>query len=273
MNKFQGNLDNEVILTHGFIAGLTGAEFSDVVVEIADRPMIAKTLQTMAESVEELADDKTSVFDPFKNKGVKIITNLFSKKILGLYSPAYLNKDRNKLLLVEENIVNVSNQLGFDQEKFFRWVLTHEMFHVAQFNHNDSLLEKELRQRIEDVVKSKDKEKIQEIQAIMTWVEGSADFFMDQEGLLNKEDIQFMRKMVDQRRNKFNFANLLMKLLGNKTGQYLNGKRFADQVSKELGIRAVALPVLKPKLLPTSLEIHSPTEWVDRVHQENSLEK
>jgi uncharacterized protein (DUF2342 family) len=271
MKELEKNLREEVVLTHGFIAGLTGIQFDDVLVEIVDQATIAETLQVMTESVEELGGQEASIFDPIKNKGVRVITNMFSKKILGLYSPAYLNKDQNKLLLVEANIINVSNQLGFEQEKFFRWVLTHEMFHVAQFNYNDRALEENLQSKIKEVVATKDKEKVKEIQAIMTWVEGSADFFMDQEGLLSKEDIDFMREKVDQRRNQFNFANLLMKLLGNKAGQYLTGKKFADQVAQEINPRAVALPVLNPNLLPTSAEIHSPTEWVERAAKESSL--
>lgn len=256
------NLEQKTLESYGFVSGQIGFPFHLVDVDYVSRQETAHELVSIIDDLEARLGQKSGLLGGIKRGGAGVISNLFSKRILGLYCPSYLNNRPDRLILVEENLLNVSDQLGFDYDIFLTWVLTHEMTHVAQFNSFKKELPDTIFSKIESVFSKKGD--VSSLKAAMTWAEGSADFIMDRPGLVSKSDIDSMRRLVNLKRSSFSWMNLIIRLLGNKTGQYVNGYRFSEEVSKKLGPSSVALPIQYPNLLPSPEEINNPDLWVAR---------
>lgn len=256
------NLDYRVSQAQGFVSANIEMPFDLVPVVLAQREGARDQLIEIGESLEKrLEIDQT--FEFIKKRGFSYIASLFSKRILGLYCPDYLDQGRDRLILVPENIQNVSAQLGIEYDTFFTWVLTHEMMHIAQFNYGTRELSRAILEQVSGVLK-KDLD-VGQLKATMTWAEGSADFIMDRPGLIEKSEIEKMREKIDLKRQQINFFNILLRLLGNKTGQYLDGHRFSRNVAEKIGPAAIALPIQNPVFLPTGEEIKDPDIWISRV--------
>ncbi|MFI8437159.1 zinc-dependent metalloprotease [Streptomyces sp. NPDC079020] len=107
--------------------------------------------------------------------------------------------------------------------------------------------------------------------AVMSLLEGHADFVMDGVGPDVVASVGEIREKFQQRRargaSRLDLA--LRKLLGldAKLRQYRDGEKFVRTVVGEVGMDGFNRVWTSPNTLPTKAEIASPADWVARVHR------
>ncbi|MET9219585.1 MULTISPECIES: zinc-dependent metalloprotease [unclassified Streptomyces] len=106
--------------------------------------------------------------------------------------------------------------------------------------------------------------------AVMSLLEGHADFVMDGVGPEVVATVAEIREKFSQRRasGAGRLDQALRKLLGldAKLRQYRDGERFVRAVVDEVGMDGFNRVWTSPNTLPTKAEIAKPAEWVARVH-------
>ncbi|MFD5324701.1 zinc-dependent metalloprotease [Streptomyces sp. NPDC127092] len=107
--------------------------------------------------------------------------------------------------------------------------------------------------------------------AVMSLLEGHADYVMDGVGPDVVPTVTEIREKFQQRRargaSRLDLA--LRKLLGldAKLRQYRDGERFVRAVVDQVGMDGFNRVWTSPNTLPTKTEIASPADWVARVHR------
>ncbi|GAA3840225.1 zinc-dependent metalloprotease [Streptomyces chiangmaiensis] len=106
--------------------------------------------------------------------------------------------------------------------------------------------------------------------AVMSLLEGHADFVMDGVGPDAVPSVAEIREKFQQRRAKgaSRLDLALRKLLGldAKLRQYRDGERFVRSVVEQVGMDGFNRVWTSPNTLPTKAEIATPADWVARVH-------
>jgi coenzyme F420 biosynthesis associated uncharacterized protein len=106
--------------------------------------------------------------------------------------------------------------------------------------------------------------------AVMSLLEGHADFVMDGVGPEVVPTVAEIREKFQQRRAKgaSRLDLALRKLLGldAKLRQYRDGERFVRAVVDQAGIDAFNRVWTSPNTLPTKAEIAKPADWIARMH-------
>ncbi|MFC4033549.1 zinc-dependent metalloprotease [Streptomyces polygonati] len=106
--------------------------------------------------------------------------------------------------------------------------------------------------------------------AVMSLLEGHADYVMDGVGPQVVATVAEIREKFSQRRasGAGRLDQALRKLLGldAKLRQYRDGERFVRAVVDEVGMDGFNRVWTSPNTLPTKAEIAKPAEWVTRVH-------
>ncbi|MFF0161916.1 zinc-dependent metalloprotease [Streptomyces sp. NPDC005263] len=107
--------------------------------------------------------------------------------------------------------------------------------------------------------------------AVMSLLEGHADFVMDGVGPEVVPTVAEIREKFQQRRAKgaSRLDLALRKLLGldAKLRQYRDGERFVRAVVDQVGVDGFNRVWTSPNTLPTKAEIAKPADWVARVHR------
>ncbi|MGA5702148.1 zinc-dependent metalloprotease [Peterkaempfera bronchialis] len=107
--------------------------------------------------------------------------------------------------------------------------------------------------------------------AVMSLLEGHADFVMDGVGPEVVPSVAEIREKFQQRRAKGagRLDLLLRRLLGldAKLRQYQDGAAFVREVVERVGMEGFNRVWTSPNTLPTRDEIHDPAAWVSRVHK------
>ncbi|MEU0985755.1 zinc-dependent metalloprotease [Streptomyces sp. NPDC005953] len=107
--------------------------------------------------------------------------------------------------------------------------------------------------------------------AVMSLLEGHADFVMDGVGPAVVPSVAEIREKFQQRRARgaSRLDQALRKLLGldAKLRQYRDGERFVRAVVEEVGMDGFNRVWTSPNTLPTKSEIAKPADWVARVHR------
>jgi coenzyme F420 biosynthesis associated uncharacterized protein len=211
-----------------------------------------------------------------------------------------------RLLFVAPNLESARARLGVDRNLFMSWIALHEATHAVQFaavpwlrGHIGGLAQELLASAAIDVepgeflgriVRLNPKELVRaaaagqlatllwsepqrrlmdELLAVMTLVEGYAEHVMDAVGDQLSPGYADLRRSLDRDRERRGLLDrVVSRLLGLelKLSQYRRGKAFADAVAGEAGIRALNRAWRKPDALPTSSELDSPEDWMERVH-------
>ncbi|AJE83288.1 hypothetical protein SLNWT_2912 [Streptomyces albus] len=216
-----------------------------------------------------------------------------------------------RLLLVAPNIVHVERELDVAPHDFRLWVCLHEETHRTQFSavpwlrdHLEgeiqsflsetevdpmTVLERvreaaqslsggrpegeegEGRSLVELVQTPAQREILARVTAVMSLLEGHADYVMDGVGPAVVPSVAEIREKFQQRRAKgaSRLDAALRKLLGldAKLRQYRDGERFVRAVVKEVGMDGFNRVWTSPNTLPTKAEIAKPADWVARVHR------
>ncbi|MFJ1564732.1 zinc-dependent metalloprotease [Streptomyces erythrochromogenes] len=130
------------------------------------------------------------------------------------------------------------------------------------------------RSLVELVQTPEQREILARLTAVMSLLEGHADFVMDGVGPQVVPSVAEIREKFQQRRasgaGRLDVA--LRKLLGldAKLRQYRDGERFVRAVVGQVGMDGFNRVWTSPNTLPTKAEIDRPADWVARVHGKGS---
>lgn len=228
-----------------------------------------------------------------------------SGKVLGQYE--VFTGDPGQLLLVAPNIVEAEQKLGADPRDFRLWVCLHEVTHRTQFtavpwlrSHflgevqafvdaaradgvpladrlregvgalADAVRNPESRASVLDVVQTPAQRAVLDrLTAVMTLLEGHAEFVMDGVGPEVVPTVADIRRKFNRRRQAANpLEKLLRRLLGVevKLRQYAEGRNFVHAVVERVGMDGFNQVYASAENLPKLEEITNPEAWVARVH-------
>src|ERR1700712_4954958 len=228
-----------------------------------------------------------------------------SSRVLGQYE---IFGTGGRLLLVAPNIVATERKLGVDPSDFRLWVCLHEVTHqlqftavpwlrgylegeVARFVEATDLSPEALRQGLQDVLKSlvdavrgseggpseglmalirnpAQRQVLDGMTAVMSLVEGHAEYVMDGVGPDVVPSVRTLRKRFAQRRKGIGPVDrVLRRLLGleQKMKQYADGHTFVAGVVERVGMEGFNRVWESPETLPRIEELTDPQRWVDRV--------
>ena len=226
-----------------------------------------------------------------------------STKVLGQYD---LAPDGDPaLLLVAPNIVATERDIEAVPRDFRLWVCLHEETHRVQFEGVPWLREhvidsaraltsdlmpdgEALRARLEQmatqlprlfsgdsqgltelVITPAQRERLADVTAVMSLLEGHADVVMDDVGPEHVPTVATIRARFTKRRKGAGAVDrLLRRLLGleAKMRQYRDGATFVRTVQDAVGVDGFNAVWTSPETLPTAREITEPAAWVQRVH-------
>jgi len=236
---------------------------------------------------------------------VGFILGFLSGKVLGQFDPLGGDPARpGRLLLVAPNIVKVERELGADPTDFRLWVCLHESTHRLQFtavpwlrDHFQSLVadfadkvdtdpgrmlsravaalkgeaarDGDRLSWLESIQSPEQRAVFDRVMALMSLLEGHADYVMDAVGPTVVPSVTSIRTSFTERRRKGSgpIDRLLRALLGMdmKLAQYVNGGAFVRGVVDAVGMTRFNAVWQSPETLPTRGEIADPAAWVRRV--------
>ncbi|NLU80285.1 zinc-dependent metalloprotease [Micromonospora sp. HNM0581] len=227
-----------------------------------------------------------------------------SGRVLGQYE--VFSADPGQLLLVAPNIVDVERKLGADPRDFRLWVCLHEVTHRTQFTAvpwmrayflgevqafvdaaqgGEHLLERlrrgvstladtvrdpQSRSSVLDIVQTPGQRAVLDrLTALMTLLEGHAEFVMDGVGPQVIPSVERIRAGFNRRREAGNpVEKTIRRLIGIdvKMRQYAEGRRFVHAVVDRVGMAGFNRVFESPLTLPRLSELSEPDAWVARVH-------
>ncbi|SFY22572.1 zinc-dependent metalloprotease [Streptomyces atratus] len=127
------------------------------------------------------------------------------------------------------------------------------------------------RSLVELVQTPSQREILSRLTAVMSLLEGHADYVMDGVGPEVVSSVGEIREKFQQRRARGagRLDQALRKLLGldAKLRQYRDGERFVRAVVDEVGMDGFNRVWTSPNTLPTKAEIAKPADWIARVHR------
>ncbi|MFG1605840.1 zinc-dependent metalloprotease [Actinoplanes sp. NPDC049265] len=228
-----------------------------------------------------------------------------SGRVLGQYE--VFSGEPGQLLLNAPNIVEVERKLDADPRDFRLWVCLHEVTHRTQFTAvpwmrgyflgevqaftdasqagaehilerlrrgvatlSDALRDPESRASVLDIVQTPaQKAVLDRLTALMTLLEGHAEFVMDGVGPEVIPSVESIRAKFNRRREGGNPLEMaIRRLLGIevKMRQYAEGRKFVHGVVERVGMSGFNKIFESPLTLPRLDELGDPDAWVARVH-------
>lgn len=205
---------------------------------------------------------------------------------------------------VGANIMAIEKRFDFRPRDFRMWIALHEVTHRAQFTgvpwlkeHVRSLMDsslamtevdpkrlvRALQRMIEELRRGRNpigdsgllglfaspeqQVVIDEMQAVMSLLEGHGNFVMDELGKEHVSGQDRMSRTLAARRLPDGFARQIQRLAGleMKLRQYEVGERFIQGVRAAAGLGALDAAWRGPEFLPTLVELEQPELWLARV--------
>lgn len=229
-----------------------------------------------------------------------------SGKVLGQYE--VFTGDPGQLLLVAPNIVEAERKLQANPRDFRLWVCLHEVTHRTQFTAvpwlrghfmsevkafvdasradgappladrlregmaalADAVRDPESRASVLDMVQTPAQRAVlNRLTAVMTLLEGHAEFVMDGVGPDVVPSVAEIREKFNRRRQAANpLEKMMRRLLGVevKLRQYAEGRTFVHTVVQRVGMDGFNKVYESPESLPKLEEVTDPPAWITRVH-------
>jgi len=228
-----------------------------------------------------------------------------SGKVLGQYE--VFTGDPGQLLLVAPNIVEAEQKLSADPRDFRLWVCLLEVTHRIQFTAvpwlrghflsevqafvdasrsdgaplaerlraavaalADAVGNPDSRASVLDVVQTPAQRAVLDrLTAVMTLLEGHAEFVMDGVGPDVVPSVAEIRRKFNRRRQAANpLEKVVRRLLGVevKLRQYAEGRTFVHAVVEQVGMAGFNKVYESAETLPRLAEITDPPAWIARVH-------
>jgi coenzyme F420 biosynthesis associated uncharacterized protein len=232
-----------------------------------------------------------------------------SGRVLGQYE--VFSGEHGQLLLVAPNIVEIERKLGADPRDFRLWVALHEVTHRTQFTSvpwmrdyflgqvqafvdasqtsedplvdrlrravgtlSDAVRDPDSRSSVLDLVQTPaQKEVLDRLTALMTLLEGHAEFVMDGVGPEVIPSVETIRARFNRRREAGNpLEKAVRRLLGVdvKMRQYAEGRKFVHGVVERVGMAGFNEIFRSAETLPLVSELGDPDAWVKRVGPQSS---
>ena len=219
-----------------------------------------------------------------------------SGRVLGQYE--VFSSEPGQLLLNAPNIVEVERKIAADPRDFRLWVCLHEVTHRTQFTAvpwmrgyflgevqaftdasqsgehilerlrrgvatlSDALRDPDSRASVLDIVQTPgQKAVLDRLTALMTLLEGHAEYVMDGVGPDVVPSVEEIRTKFTRRRETANpFDRVLRKLLGVdvKLRQYAEGRKFVHAVVERVGMEGFNKIWQSPLTLPRVAELSDP---------------
>lgn len=228
-----------------------------------------------------------------------------SGRVLGQYE--VFTGDPGQLLLVAPNIVEAERKLAADPRDFRLWVCLHEVTHRTQFTAvpwlrghflgevqafvdasrsdgvpladrlraavsalADAARNPDSRASVLDVVQTPAQRAVLDrLTAVMTLLEGHAEFVMDGVGPDVVPSVAEIRRKFNRRRQAANpLEKVFRRVLGVevKLRQYAEGRSFVHAVVEQVGMAGFNRVYESAETLPRFEEITDPPAWIARVH-------
>ncbi|MEU4618447.1 zinc-dependent metalloprotease [Actinoplanes sp. NPDC023801] len=227
-----------------------------------------------------------------------------SGRVLGQYE--VFSGDPGQLLLNAPNIVEVERKIDADPRDFRLWVCLHEVTHRTQFTAvpwmrgyflgevqafvdasqggehilerlrrgvatlSEALRDEESRVSVLDIVQTPAQRAVLDrLTALMTLLEGHAEFVMDGVGPEVIPSVDSIRAKFNRRREGGNpLEKAVRRVLGIevKMRQYAEGRKFVHGVHERVGMDGFNKIFESPLSLPRLDELGDPDAWVARVH-------
>ena len=237
---------------------------------------------------------------------IGVLLGYVSRRVLGQYDLLVPDDDESAVLyFVGPNMVETERRYGFIPEEFTLWVAVHEVTHRFQFDGVPWLRERflglvheyldsmeldakglssrlaqagrrlmakdtpiEERNPIYLLASERQRELLDQIQALMAVVEGHGNYVMDAVGEQVIPSFKQMRGVFQRRRKE---TSRIQRAINHAIGlemkmrQYEVGQRFCDAVVKREGPGALAQLWVDPDQFPTMAELREPDLWLRRV--------
>jgi coenzyme F420 biosynthesis associated uncharacterized protein len=247
----------------------------------------------------------TAIGSRFTGVQAGTILAYLSGKVLGQYE--VFSGDPGQLLLVAPNIVEAERKLSAAPRDFRLWVCLHEVTHRVQFTAvpwmrghflgevgafvdasqldqdqmfdrlrrgvsalADAVRDPESRMSVLDLVQTPGQRAVLDrLTALMTVLEGHAEYVMDGVGPTVVPSVDEIRAKFNKRRETANpLDRVLRKLLGVevKLRQYAEGRKFVHAVVERVGMEGFNKIWESPLTIPRLAELSDPDAWVNRVH-------
>ncbi len=239
------------------------------------------------------------------------LLGFLGKRVLGQYDLSLLSPDpaaRGALYYVEPNIARVQTRLGLSDEDFRLWIALHETTHAFEFeaypwvrDHFNALLQRYFdqlnsqlnslgssmsafinravqslgtgRHWIELMLTQEQRDIFEQLQALMSVVEGYSNHIMNAVGrqmLPTFETIE--QRMAERQKSKTLLEQIIYRLTGMdlKMAQYQQGEAFVNAVVEARGIAFAARVWEHAANLPTLHELRNPQQWIARIEAASS---
>jgi coenzyme F420 biosynthesis associated uncharacterized protein len=224
-------------------------------------------------------------------------------RVLGQYDILLPPDDDGLLYFVGPNVARLERRFGFPHREFRLWLCLHETSHVVQFasapwlrgyvtglmsdylatvDLDPGWLLDRLRRALSDLRAGRaehrglgwvfllmtpdQREMVLRMQAVMSLLEGHANFVMDGVAERHIAGAATFRRTLQERRNKTGVEKVFQKAIGFdvKVRQYEMGERFVAQVVRDAGLDRFNRVWERADALPTIEEIRRPQAWVAR---------
>jgi coenzyme F420 biosynthesis associated uncharacterized protein len=236
---------------------------------------------------------------------VGMLMGYVSRKVLGQYDLFLPPDDDGLLYFVGPNVVAAERRLRFRRRDFRLWISLHEVTHRVQFGsvpwlrghligqvdayidsvELDSKRVIEALKRVAEQVRAGGRRGqdllfmfmtpdqraiINRVQALMSLLEGHANYVMDNVGAQKVPGADRMRRGLHDRRKSSGIERSFQRLIGfdAKVRQYDVGERFVATVVERTGMAGFNRVWDGPENLPSLEEVVAPDRWLDRVRPE-----
>jgi len=239
-----------------------------------------------------------------------LLLGYLARRVLGQYDLNLLGKEvvmTGRVYFVEPNINAVCQNLNIQGDEFRLWIALHETTHAFEFEshpwvrqHFNSILEKYFSYITEDltnmtangglngfvqrvrsnggqgspwmerIMTPAQRELFQELQALMSIVEGYSNHIMNAVGSNLMPSYEQIKGRVEHRQKDRGIIDrIFMRLtgLGLKMEQYRLGEIFVDAVVAKKGIDFANLMWERAEYIPTLEEVKNPDLWVTRLER------
>jgi len=237
---------------------------------------------------------------------IGMLLGFLGKRVLGQYDLSLLSPEPDgggTLYYVEPNIARIQTRLGLNDEDFRLWIALHETTHAFEFeaypwvrSHFNNLLQQYFdqlntqlnnltrglpnvltrivqnigsdRHWIELVLTPEQHHIFEQLQALMSLVEGYSNHIMNAIGSQLLPSFHIIEQRMEQRqKSRTLLEQLFYRLTGMdlKMAQYQQGEAFVNEVVRQRGISFASQVWERAENLPTLDEIRHPQKWIQRM--------
>lgn len=235
---------------------------------VVDRPGWAKAAADSSGDLlgPTLAAGTGKLADFFGSAELAVGASVLAARVLGQYDPF-----AKRLLLVAPNAAAFAAKYSLDQRDLALWISVHELTHATQFAEAPWIVDY-LVSRLRSILESDDVDlegdSANEIMAMMSLLEGHAEFVMNAVPLSAMPSKRRLIDSMERRRSAKNpLKSVLSKAFGLdlKAAQYRKGHSFVSAVIETVGHEGFNRIWDNPLHTPTPAEIDSPSAWIRRL--------